>query len=274
LGCYDEKKLQKFTLHYFYKRVCTAKFPLFKLVWMTLLSTSQALITGAGSGIGKATALACAEAGINLVLLGRSLEKLQSVASAAQALGVNAQPYAIDLAQVDQVKEKVAAIAAASGPIDILINNAGMGYTSELIQMPLADWQSLLNLNLTSVLLCTQALLPQMRERHHGTIVNVVSIAGRQVFPEWGAYCVSKFGLMALSKTLAAEERAHGIRVIALCPGSVNTALWDQETVQADFDRQSMLTPESVAQSILYALKLPSQAVVEELVLMPGGGAF
>ncbi|MBW4553227.1 MAG: SDR family oxidoreductase [Aphanocapsa sp. GSE-SYN-MK-11-07L] len=241
---------------------------------MTLLSKSQALITGASSGIGKATALACAEAGIDLVLLGRSLAKLEAVAAAAQALGVKAKPYVIDLAEVDQVREQVAAIAAESGPIDILINNAGSGYTAELIQMPLADWQALLNLNLTSVLLCTQALLPQMRERHCGTIVNVVSIAGRQVFPEWGAYCVSKFGLMAFSKTLAAEERSHGIRVVTLCPGAVDTALWDRENVQADFDRQSMLSPASVAQSILYALKLPSEAVVEELVLMPSGGAF
>lgn len=241
---------------------------------MTASVPCRVLITGATSGIGKATALACAAAGMHLVLLGRSWEKLQAVVAAAQQFGVQATPYVLDLSQVEQISSKMAAIVAESGPIDVLVNNAGRGYTAELINMPLADWQSLLNLNLTSVLLCTQAVLPQMRSRCRGTIINVVSIAGRQVFPEWGAYCVSKFGLMALSKTLAAEERAHGIRVVALCPGAVDTALWDAETVSANFDRQGMLSPDHVAQSILYSLQLPTQAVVEELVLMPSGGAF
>jgi short-subunit dehydrogenase len=131
-----------------------------------------------------------------------------------------------------------------------------------------------LDLNLTSVFQCIQGVLPGMRERASGTIVNVVSIAGQQVFPNWGAYCVSKFGLMALSKALAAEERQNGIRVTAICPGSVNTPLWDTETVQADFDRSAMLTPEIVAESILQIVMLPQQAVIEELTLMPHGGAF
>jgi short-subunit dehydrogenase len=241
---------------------------------MTASAPLRVLITGASSGIGKATALACAQAGMDLVLLGRSQEKLQAVATAAEQFGIRAQFYGLDLAQVEQVGEKMATIVAESGPIDVLVNNAGMGYTAELGNMPLADWQSLLNLNLTSVLLCTQALLPQMRSRDRGTIINVVSIGGRQVFPEWGAYCVSKFGLMAFSKTLAAEERSHGIRVVALCPGAVDTPLWEAKTVSTNFDRQAMLKPEHVAQSILYILQLPPQAVVEELVLMPSGGAF
>jgi short-subunit dehydrogenase len=113
-----------------------------------------------------------------------------------------------------------------------------------------------------------------MRDRRQGTIVNVVSIAGQQVFPGWGVYCASKFGLMALSKALAAEERANGIRVSAICPGSVNTPLWDTETVQADFDRSAMLTPEIVAETILHTVLLPQQAVIEELILMPNAGTF
>jgi len=129
-------------------------------------------------------------------------------------------------------------------------------------------------LNVTSVLQCIQGVLPGMRERHQGTIINVASIAAHQTFPNWGAYCVSKFGLLALSKTLALEERPNGIRVTAVCPGSVNTPLWDTETVQADFDRSTMLTPEVVAQSILHAALLPDSAVIEELILMPNAGTF
>jgi NADP-dependent 3-hydroxy acid dehydrogenase YdfG len=113
-----------------------------------------------------------------------------------------------------------------------------------------------------------------MQAQGRGTIINVVSIAGKQTFPDWGAYCVSKFGLMAFSKTLAAEVRSAGIRVVTLCPGAVNTPIWDTPTVQADFDRSTMLSPEMVAETVLYTLQLPMQAVVDELVLMPGGGAF
>jgi len=113
-----------------------------------------------------------------------------------------------------------------------------------------------------------------MRERQQGTIINVSSIAGQQVFPDWGAYCVSKFGLVALSKTLAAEERHRGIRVVTISPGSVNTPIWDTDTVHADFDRASMLTPETVAQSILYTALLPQDAVIEDLTLMSSVGAL
>jgi len=237
------------------------------------LIRQRALITGASSGIGKATAIAFAKAGIHVALMGRSESKLKSVAQEAESLGVEVQIYPFDLAAVDQVRAKVETIDQ-DGPIDILVNNAGMGYTAELISTPLSDWQSILSLNLTSVFQCMQGILPGMRIRQQGTIINVVSIAGRQTFAGWGAYCASKFGLMGLSKTLAAEERTHGIRVVAVCPGAVNTPLWDAETVQGDFDRSAMLSPEAVAQSILHTVLLPEQAVVEELVLMPRGGAL
>jgi short-subunit dehydrogenase len=211
---------------------------------------------------------------MDVALVARSSPDLDAVAHAAMSLGVKATAYPVDLAALDQVGEQMAAIAADFGPIDGLINNAGMGYTRTLRDTPLSDWQQVLNLNLTSIFLCTQALLPQMRAQRRGTIVNVVSIAGKQTFPEWGAYSVSKFGLMAFSKTLAAEERAAGIRVVTLCPGSINTPFWDTSTVQADFDRTAMLTPEVVATTILYTLQLPTEAVVEELVLMPSCGTF
>lgn len=240
---------------------------------MTLNSERRALITGASSGIGKATALAFAEAGIHLALVSRSQPQLEAVAETARKFGVKVQVYPIDLSKVAEVRSQIEAIAAFS-PLDILINNAGMGYTGSLMEMSLTDWQRVIDLNVTSVLQCIQGVLPGMRERKQGTIINVASIAAHQTFPNWGAYCVSKFGLLALSKTLAAEERANGIRVITVSPGSVNTPIWDTDTVNADFDRSMMLTPEVVAQSILYATLVPHQAVVEELILMPNAGTF
>jgi short-subunit dehydrogenase len=240
---------------------------------MTSLTHHRALITGASRGIGKATALAFAKAGIDLVLVSRSQQGLAETAAEIAPLGVEVQQFAIDLAVVEQVKAQIEAIVQQF-PIDILVNNAGMAYTGDLWDTPLAEWQQVMTLNLTSVFQCIQAVLPVMRDRQRGTIVNVASIAGYQAFPGWGAYNVSKAGLIALSKTLAAEERAHGIRVVTLCSGAVNTPLWDTETVQANFDRSRMLTPETVAQSILHAVSVPPGAVIEELTVMPSAGAL
>jgi NADP-dependent 3-hydroxy acid dehydrogenase YdfG len=233
-----------------------------------------ALITGASSGIGKATALAFAKAGINLALVGRSADKLAAVATAAEAVGVTAKTYVVDLSVVDRVSAEIAAIAADWDNLDILVNNAGMAYTNSIGDTPLADWQRVIDLNLTSVFQCIQGILPHLRHQKSGTIVNVSSIAAKQVFPNWGLYSVSKFGLMALTQAIAGEERANGIRVTAICPGSVNTPLWDTDTVQADFDRTAMLTPEMVAEGILYTVLAPAGAVVEELIIMPSGGAL
>jgi short-subunit dehydrogenase len=242
--------------------------------FMTIQIVQRALITGASSGIGKATAIALAQKGFDVALVSRSESQLAAVAETATQYGVKAKAYPVDLSVVHQVKSAIETIVEDFGAIEILINNAGMGYTGSLEDTPLEDWQRVLDLNLTSVFQCIQAVLPSMQQRKHGTIINIASIAGQQAFPNWGAYCVSKFGLVALSKTLAQEQRANGIRVVTISPGSVNTPLWDTETVEADFDRSRMLTPEIVAQSILHTVLLPDQAVIEDLTLMSNAGTF
>lgn len=234
----------------------------------------RALITGASSGIGRETALAFASSGIDVALIGRSAERLAAVENAVTKAGVKAKTYVVDLANLSQVKEKMHQIVLDFGNIDILINNAGMGYTATLSETPLSDWQQVIDLNLTSVFECIKGILPSMREQNRGTIINVASIAGKQAFANWGAYSVSKAGVIALSQALAQEERANGIRVTAVCPGAVNTEIWDTETVNADFDRSNMLTPQIVAQSILHTALLPKQAVVDELTLMPSAGVL
>ncbi len=234
----------------------------------------QAIITGASSGIGRATALAFAKSGINLALIARSQDKLSSVVSAAEAVGVKAQAYSLDLADLASVKEQIRKISKDLGTVDILVNNAGMGYTNSLANTPLEEWQQVLDLNLTSVFQCIQGVLPQMRKHATGTIINVASIAAYNAFPDWGAYSVSKAALVALTKALAVEERSNGIRAVTIAPGAVNTPIWDTDTVQADLNREAMLTPEIVAQSILHTALLPSQAVIETMTIMPSGGAL
>ncbi len=234
---------------------------------------ARALITGASSGIGRETALAFASSGIDVALVSRSADKLAAVASAAIKAGVEAKTYVLDLADVSKVEQDIHRIVL-DGNIDILVNNAGMGYTGTLSETPLSDWQQVIDLNLTSVFECIKGILPSMRQQKRGTIINVASIAGKQAFANWGAYSVSKAGVIALSQALAQEERANGIRVTAICPGAVNTEIWDTKTVNADFDRSNMLTPEIVAQSILHIALLPKQAVVDELTLMPSAGVL
>ena len=165
----------------------------------------RAIITGASSGIGKATALAFAKAGIDLALVSRPSSKLLEVVDSVTELGVKAKSYPLDLAEITLVKDHITAIAQDFGAIDILVNNAGIGYTNSLAATSLSDWQQVINLNLTSVFQCIQGILPVMRDRNSGTIINVASIAASNAFPEWGAYSVSKAGLVALTKTLAIE---------------------------------------------------------------------
>lgn len=234
----------------------------------------RAIITGASSGIGKATALALAKAGFRLALVGRSSERLESVAIAARSLGTDVQVYVFDLLQLDQVKAKFTAIAEELGQVDILINNAGMGYTGSLDATSLADWQQVMNLNLTSVFQVTLGILPKMRAQQQGQIINVSSIAAKTAFPDWGAYCVSKAALNALSQAIAVEEKANGIRVTTIMPGAVNTPIWDTDTVDADFDRTIMLTPENIADSILQIVQLPTNANIEEITITPSAGAL
>lgn len=234
----------------------------------------RAIITGGSSGIGKAIALIFAKAGYNLILVGRSQERLASVADAAKAFGVEAKIYPFDLSQVSQVQSHFQAIAQEVGPVDLLINNAGMGYTNLLRDTSVTDWQKVLDLNLTSVFQATMGVLPSMRDRKKGTIINIASIAAKMAFPEWGAYCVSKAALATWGKVLAMEEKTNGIRVMSIFPGSVNTSLWDTDTVKADFDRSLMLTPDIVAQMILQVALLPAEAVIDEMTIMPSAGAL
>jgi len=233
----------------------------------------KALITGASSGIGRETALAFANAGVDLALVGRSQNRLDPVVSEVRQK-VNVKPYLMDLAATQSVKANIQAAVADFGGVDILVNNAGMGYTNPLNDTPVEEWQQVLNLNLTSVFQCIQGVLPTMRDCGGGTIINIASIAAHNPFPSWGAYSVSKAGIITLSKALSGEEKENGIRVVTITPGAVNTPLWDSETVQMELNRDAMLDPKVVAQTIVQAALLPEKAVIEEMTVMPSAGAL
>jgi len=239
------------------------------------LAQKKALVTGASSGIGKEIALQLLQAGVDVALVSRSASD-DLVEKLSYGLLADAKAYPLDLADLSLVAGKIGEIVADFGGIDILINSAGMGYVGEIIDTPLAEWQRTIDLNLTSVFQCIQAVLPTMRSNKSGTIINVASIAAKQAFPGWGAYSASKFALLGLTQALAAEERSNGIKVMAICPGSVDTPLWDTlpPEISVNFDRTAMLTAASVAECIMSMLMLPSSAIVTDFVLMPNAGVL
>ena len=232
------------------------------------------LITGASRGIGAAAARRFAAAGHELLLVSRPGPDLESLAEELRQAGSHVHTAGLDLAVSGSISPGIAELCGRGAPPSVLINNAGVAYTGELASMPLERWQWLLQLNLTSVFEVCLGALPSLRAAGGARIINVSSHAARAAFPGWGAYCVSKAALQSLSRCLAEEERAHGIRVSTLTLGSVNTPLWDSETVDSSFDRRAMLAPEQAADALLYLAQLPADQTVEDLTLMPAAGAF
>jgi NAD(P)-dependent dehydrogenase (short-subunit alcohol dehydrogenase family) len=236
------------------------------------LAGKRVIVTGASSGIGKEVALRLLQSGAQVSLVSRNPDRILHELPA----GSNAKGYAIDLGDISQVSAKIQTIVADMGGVDILINNAGMAYIGELIDMPLTEWQKLFDLNLTSIFQCLQATLPTMRSQKSGKVINVASIAAKQGFPNWGAYCASKFALLGLTQALMLEEQPHGIKVMSICPGSVDTPLWDTlgDKVPPSFNRAAMLSPATVADAIMTLVNLPADAMINDFVIMPNAEAF
>jgi short-subunit dehydrogenase len=236
-------------------------------------SPPTALITGASRGIGAAAARAFAQAGYQLLLVARSSDALEALASELRSHGQRVETLALDLADAQAIAPGIADLLSRGLTPNVLINNAGAAYTGNLTAMTLERWQWLLQLNVTSVFQVCQAVVPALRQQQ-GLIINVSSHAARNAFPEWGAYCTSKAALASFSRCLAEEERQHGIRVSTLTLGAVNTPLWDSETVHSSFDRRAMLAPERVAEALLSLAQQPSSQVAEDITLMPAAGVL
>lgn len=233
-----------------------------------------ALITGATKGIGLATAKAFAAAGYNLSLLARHQGDLDNLAEDLRATGVQVSVASVDLADPEAIAPAITSLCRQGSVPTVVINNAGSAYTGPLVEMSLAHWQWLLQLNLTSVFQVCQVVVPLMRAEGGGRIINVGSHAAHHAFPSWGAYCISKAALASFSRCLAVEERSHGIQVSTLTLGAVNTPLWDSETVDSSFDRRAMLEASRAAEALLYLAQQPSTQVVEDLTLMPAAGVL
>ena len=226
------------------------------------------LVTGATEGIGRATALALGRAGYRVGICSRSIEKVEATLAELRTQGVTAAGAAADVADPDQVRHLVDQVRGALGEIEVLVNNAGVLIARPIDELTLEDWDVTMATNLRSLYLTTRLVLPGMRTRRQGTIVNVASLAGRNGFVGGSAYSASKHAVLGFSRSLMLEVRKDNVRVIAICPGSVATGmLRNQAMLKPDHER--ILRPEDVAASILHVLALPTGALVSELDIRP-----
>jgi NAD(P)-dependent dehydrogenase (short-subunit alcohol dehydrogenase family) len=229
-----------------------------------------ALVTGAGRGIGRATAQALAGAGFAVALAARTEGDLTTLAGEIAACGGRALAVRADVADEASVAALVARALEAYGRLDVLVNAAGVGAFAPVVETALAQWERQIRVNLTGTFLACRAVLPTMLGQGSGDIVNVLSVASRVAFSGASAYCASKWGALGFTRVLAEEVRRAGIRVTALCPGSVDTPFWN--AIPSPPDRARMLSPEAVAETVLWIVTRPPTMSMDEIVVMPPEG--
>lgn len=238
---------------------------------MSELTDQVVLVTGGGSGIGRAIAEAFAAEGCKVVILGRTEATLSAAAASIQ--GPHAvQAIACDVGDREQVAKVFADLQAGIGSPDVLVNSAGINVANRMMSnLDPADFDKVMNINVTGTFNCMHAALPAMREKKAGLIINVISVAGRRSMVLAGLpYCVSKHAQSALGTYVALEDSQNGIKVTNIYPGESNTPIVDKRPTPPPAEkRAAMLQPEDVAACAISVAKLPPRAVVPELVVSP-----
>lgn len=235
------------------------------------LREQTALVTGAGTGIGRAVVQALVERGAYVALVGRRMEKLEETVT---LLGKEDRVscYSVDVADRASVQHMVTEISRNAAPVTLLVNNAGINTPVRSVgEVNPNDWDRTLAINTTGAFNCFRAVLPAMRERGYGLIINVSSIAGLRASRLAGAaYSASKHAMMALNDSINEEESGRGIRATAICPGEVDTELLKFRPPTATVtDREKILQPEDIAAAVIFVATLPPRAYVTELVIQP-----
>ena len=228
-----------------------------------------AVVTGAGSGVGRAVAHALAAEGWTVALLGRRAAALEETA------GKNPDkliPFVCDVADSAAVGSVFSAVRKKFGFISVLVNAAGTNIPKRSWgELSTEDFLSLVNTNLNGVFFCVHAVLPEMRSQKRGTIVNINSDAGLTAHPKAGAaYAASKFGVTGLTQSINAEERGNGIRACGIFPGDIDTPILDKRPAPPSAEaREKMLKPADIAKCVMLAIELGPHAIVEQLVIRP-----
>jgi len=236
------------------------------------IMNKTAVVTGAGSGVGRSIALKLAAQGWQVALLGRRLEALQETIRLAGNPAAALKSYVCDVSNADAVAQTGQSILTELGPVDALFNAAGTNAPNRSLEvLSAADYHGMMDTNLNGAYYCVQAFLPQMRARGSGTIINIISEAGKLASPKAGpAYVMSKFGLAGLTQSINAEERGRGIRACAIFPGDIDTPLLDKRPVVPDATaRARMMKADDIADCAIFCLNLPGHVVVEEMLVRP-----
>jgi 3-oxoacyl-[acyl-carrier protein] reductase len=232
----------------------------------TELSGQVAVVTGAGRGIGAAIAQKLAELGAWVAVCGRSQAPLGETVQTIKKNGQQAEAIVCDVQNARSVEQVANQVRDKHRRLDILVNNAGIGgFASPLHELPLDDWDRILNTNLRGVFYTTRAFAPLMIEHRSGHIINISSLAGKNPLPKGAAYAASKWGLNGLSYSMAEELRAYNIRVSVVCPGSTNTDLSPHEGK----DPTRMLQPDDVAHVVAMLVTQSPQSFASEVLLRP-----
>ncbi|MBZ5508171.1 MAG: SDR family oxidoreductase [Acidobacteriia bacterium] len=231
-----------------------------------ILNGKTALVTGGGRGIGAAIAIKLASLGANTIVCGRTLARLQHTAGLARSAGGQSEAMACDVADWNSVAALAERIQKTSGRLDILINNAGVGwFGGPLHTMPAEKWDAIFNTNLRGVFHMVRGFAPMLIAAGGGDIINISSIASKNALPNGAAYSASKWGLNGLTYSVAEELRGHNIRVSVICPGSTYTEFSPHEGKSPD----KMLIPEDVAHAVEMLVTSRAQAFASEVILRP-----
>ncbi|HMH46207.1 MAG TPA: SDR family NAD(P)-dependent oxidoreductase [Solirubrobacteraceae bacterium] len=243
------------------------------------LTNQVVAVTGASSGIGEATALACAKAGAAVALAARRTERIESLAARIVEQGGRAIAVRTDVGEESQARAFVQRAHAELGRLDVLVNNAGVMLLGPIANAPTEEWRRMIHANVFGVLYCTHAALPLMAEQGSGHVVNVSSVAGRVARAGSGVYNLTKHGVGAFSESLRQECVPLGVRVTLIEPGAVATELPGhnrEEVLEQLAKRFAGVTPlraEDIAGAVLYAIAQPANVSVNELLVRPSGQA-
>ena len=236
-----------------------------------------ALITGATSGIGEATAIRLAKEGFDVILTGRREHQVEKIAQwIREKFKVGALPLCFDVRNQEEVKNAIDSLPSSWRPIDVLINNAGLAVgTSALQEGIIDDWERMIDTNIKGLLYVTRAVSPMMIENKSGHIVNIASIAGKEVYPGGNVYCATKHAVDALSKGMRTDMLKHNVKVTNLAPGMVETEFslvrfkGDQETADNVYNGMQPLTGEDIADTIAFAVTRPAHVCLNDILIMP-----
>ena len=229
------------------------------------------LLTGASSGIGEATAKALSNSPHIVVLMARNEQKMKAIAAELDCLNLVLN---VDVTDQNAVKNAVDTIVETFGGIDVVINNAGLGFFDPIDQGKLDEWHTMIDVNLKGLLNVTHSTLPLLKKSENGHIINVTSVAAHQVFPNSAVYSATKHAVLALSKGLH-QELQKEIKVTSISPGAVNTPFVEQtsnEEMIGDLRKYFAkgLHPDTIAQQIVYAIEQPKEVTISEIVVRPG----